>query len=329
MNVLALALSAVILAQAEVPRDRTQETAPRPSEEQTLAQGMRMLEQGRYGPAWELLRPLADADRPEAQFAVSRMLAEGLGRPKDEKGARTLLERCAGLVHVPCMLGMGQAEAMGLGGERPDEARATRWFRLAAESGSAYGQLLFGLRLIAGAGIERDPEAGYRMVLAAAEGGLPDAMTRLGDLHAAGDVVRQDPAEAEKWYRKAIREGDTVAMNNLAYMLARRGERLTEALNMIQLSITSGGATAYKLDTLGYTLFRMGRPTEARKHLEQARALDPDNAEIALNLAETLLALGETTSASKLAQEAEKGLEGDLADLAREIARKAREGIRL
>ena len=52
----------------------------------------------------------------------------------------------------------------------------------------------------------------------AAQKGNTDAQYRLGEMYAEGLGVRQDDAEALRWYRMAAHQGLALAQHNLAFM---------------------------------------------------------------------------------------------------------------
>ncbi len=83
--------------------------------------------------------------------------------------------------------------------------------------------------------------------------------------YAAGDAGRMDLAE--QCYRELILARDqaeprsislfVLASNNLAYQLARRGERLDEARNLVQAALEEDSESGYILDTFGYINLRL------------------------------------------------------------------------
>jgi len=79
-------------------------------------------------------------------------------------------------------------------------------------------------------------------------------------------------ADAEKELRRLMAEDplNADAMNSLSYMLAERGTRLPEAIELAQRAVkVEPGNPAY-LDTLGWALFKQGRTEEAAEPLAKA-----------------------------------------------------------
>ena len=72
---------------------------------------------------------------------------------------------------------------------------------------------------------------GFRETLQWAERGNASAQYNLGVMYAKGQGVRQDYAEAVRWYRQAAEQGDATAQNNLGDMyLNGHGVRQDRAL---------------------------------------------------------------------------------------------------
>lgn len=87
-----------------------------------------------------------------------------------------------------------------------------------AEKGDATGRYLLGLLKIDGIGTPVDPEGGAKLVLDAAEGGLPAAQARLGRMHLRGEAVANDPAAAAGWFERAAKSGDPLAQYELGQL---------------------------------------------------------------------------------------------------------------
>ena len=88
------------------------------------------------------------------------------------------------------------------------------------------------------------------------------------------------PDEAEAAYREAIKlePTHTLVLNNLAFLLASRKQRLDEALGLAQRATTLDPARADHFDTLGVVLLARGDQAGARKAFERAVAVDPAHA---------------------------------------------------
>jgi len=172
------------------------------------------------------------------------------------------------------------------------------------------------------------------------------AMVYLGNLHQArkeydramaayGDAVRTNPdfvpaifaqgalleqtgkkKEALAKYRAVLDKSNSYvpAMNNLAYLCAEgygnREEALRMAINAFKLEPGNAGV----MDTLGYALLKNNRRDDAKKVLEQAVKLLPNNPTVCYHLA---LAYRESGDKPKAVQTLQKSLTlGDFPDAA-------------
>jgi TPR repeat protein len=70
-----------------------------------------------------------------------------------------------------------------------------------------------------GKGVKEDAELAVRQYWLAAENGLKQAQATLGQIYELGEIVKPDYGEAEKWYRRAIEQGDTRCATRLGAML--------------------------------------------------------------------------------------------------------------
>lgn len=99
-------------------------------------------------------------------------------------------------------------------------------------------------------------------------------------------------ALAEQDLRAIIqREPDNaVALNALGYTLSDRTDRQGEALRLIERALALEPENPAILDSMGWVLYRIGRPAQGLPYIEQAAAADP-HPEIVAHLIEILWAL--------------------------------------
>ncbi len=95
---------------------------------------------------------------------------------------------------------------------------------------------------------------------------------------------------------------DSEVLNALGYTLAVRGIRLEEAHDHILLALELAPDSPAIIDSMGWVLYRLGRPEEAVPLLEQALASLP-HPEVAAHLCEVLFELGQTERARNLLRE--------------------------
>lgn len=137
------------------------------------------------------------------------------------------------------------------------------------------------------AGLERYPDS------------LELHMARVFAFERAG---RDDAAVRELRRLLEERPGDSMVQNALGYTLADAGRHLDEAHALVAAALEQTPDSAAVLDSMGWVLFRQGRPAEALPYLERARALG-DDAELDLHLGEVQWALGDKAAARKTWQE--------------------------
>ena len=101
-----------------------------------------------------------------------------------------------------------------------DEALDFQGTLLFAEQGVAEAQFNLGLMYYNGQGVRQDYAEAVRWYRQAAEQGNAEAQNNLGTMYAIGQGVRQDYAEAVRWYRKAAEQGVAETQNNLGAMYA-------------------------------------------------------------------------------------------------------------
>ena len=102
------------------------------------------------------------------------------------------------------------------------------------------------------------------------------------------------------------REPDNVqALNALGFTLADRTDRYVEAHGLIERALKASPEDFYILDSMGWVLFKLGKPAEALPYLERAYRLRKDP-EVAAHLGEVLWALGRKEEARAHWDEAQK-----------------------
>jgi len=84
-----------------------------------------------------------------------------------------------------------------------------------------------------------------------------------------------DAAEAD--FRKSLELNPTQpqVLNYLGYGLIDRGEKLDEALGMIEKAVAGDPQQGYIIDSLAWAFFKLGRYEEALEPMERASLLEP------------------------------------------------------
>lgn len=121
--------------------------------------------------------------------------------------------------------------------------------------------------------------------------------------------------ECYKAYDRSLKllPDNPLVMNNYAYFLAIEGRELEKALAMASRAVALTENNPTYLDTYAWVLFRMNRPEEARRIMQQAIARDSRNsAELLVHYGDILDALGERFIAETYWRKAlERGYDAD------------------
>ena len=118
-----------------------------------------------------------------------------------------------------------------------------------------------------------EPALAYRLGVVLEKAGL-----REGSREALKKALEIDPDHVE-------------ALNHLSYVYAEAGEHLAEALLMAERAY-GFEPSGHIADTLGWVHYRLGNPEAARKYLEEATALLPEDPVVQDHLADVYRALG-------------------------------------
>ena len=155
--------------------------------------------------------------RPRSRWRGS--MGSGLGVPRDVSQRNAWLLRAAGQDSPMAQYLLGNIYRLGLGVPQ-DLATAAQWYQRAAAHDFAPAQARLGLMYRAWP----RREAGLRAIdaVAASRGrqGEPAGAERLGVLYRQGYGVKQDYAQAVRWFRSAAEKGNTLGELNLGVMYA-------------------------------------------------------------------------------------------------------------
>ncbi len=109
----------------------------------------------------------------------------------------------------------------------------------------------------------------------------------------------QDWAAAETDFRAALKlnPDQPQVLNYLGYGLVDRGEKLDEALGMIERAVAADPEKGYIIDSLAWALFRLGRYEEALAPMERASVLEPVDPIVTDHLGDVYWKVGRTLEA--------------------------------
>jgi localization factor PodJL len=146
--------------------------------------------------------------------------------------------------HAPPTSPPAAAAASGSGGPTDDPASLPiETLRAQASQNHPAAMVELARRLIVGAGIAKDQQAGAGWMLRAAELGSPTAAFDVGVMYESGFVVERSATRAAQWYRRAANAGVPAAQHNLALLL-RAGKGLprdgAEAVRLLHEAAQKG-----------------------------------------------------------------------------------------
>jgi tetratricopeptide (TPR) repeat protein len=131
--------------------------------------------------------------------------------------------------------------------------------------------------------------------------GLANVNQQVQLLSHLGDAAHftQQHSLSDSAYEAALRidGANTYVLNNYAYFLSVRGEKLERALEMSARTLETTPESPTYLDTYGWILYRMGRYKEALEQLEKAIARDKESAEVTEHYADALYRNGRENEA--------------------------------
>ena len=93
--------------------------------------------------------------------------------------------------------------------------------------------------------------------------------------------------------------GNVQALNALGFTLADRTDRYAEAHALIEQALKASPDDFYILDSMGWVLFKLGKPADALPYLDRAYRLRKDP-EVAAHLGEVLWVLGRDRKSTRL-----------------------------
>jgi len=138
-------------------------------------------------------------------------------------------------------------------GVTQDDAKAVKWYRLAAQQGNTSAQQNLGYMYENGKGISQDYNEAVKWYKLAAEQGLSDSQFSLGSMYDRGKGVPRDYDEAFKWFMLAAEQGNKKSLFNLGnsyYYGQGVPKDLNFAIKWFKLAAEQGNKKAQH--TLGY-----------------------------------------------------------------------------
>lgn len=146
---------------------------------------------------------------------------------KDLKAALNEYERGKDAGQIDCILRTADFYIQGKGVEK-DAERGLALLDKAAEAGNPLANFRLAVQSLSGE--KPDLLVGYKHLLAAANGNMPEAQNELGLLYLSGKLAGADSAAGVAWLTRAAQGGYAQAQNNLATLYERGAAGLTQNL---------------------------------------------------------------------------------------------------
>jgi TPR repeat protein len=172
--------------------------------------------------AFELFQKAASLGNQRAQINLGILYFRGQGTTRDLVRARSWLEKAATTNDPYALYALGRAMDETQGAAVADPVRAAELYRRAGELGHPLAAMRYGMALVDGNGVKKDPTAALKWLTYAQLNGVAEAGLALGDLYARTPPTR-DKAANEKmlqsaisWYQAAADAGVASAQFKLA-----------------------------------------------------------------------------------------------------------------
>ena len=164
--------------------------------------GMAAYKKGDWGKAFEILKPIAEAENSQsavAQERIAHLYERGNGTPKDITAAAKYFQKAATAGDATAAAHLGRFYRLGLGVPK-NGVEASRWSIKGAAQGNAIAESNLGYMALEGMGGPADAVAAAGWFKRSADQGDASAMLGLGGLYEQGRGVPKDVVLARKWY---------------------------------------------------------------------------------------------------------------------------------
>jgi TPR repeat protein len=192
-------------------------------------------------------------------------------------------------------LGFAQA-CVEIAAAQDDRAEKYKWYRKAADLGSAEGKRYVGLFLVFGAGVEKDEAKGLEISRSAAQEGDVKAMINLVVFYDQGKGVKKDSEEVQRWLSAAAKSGHWFGSleKGMSQLEGHYGSKVDREAGLLALQAVANSGHGEALNFLG-TAYVKGFGVK-------------ENGTLAVEFAEAAYRQGDPSAASVLALVYSKGL---------------------
>ncbi|HJQ34657.1 MAG TPA: tetratricopeptide repeat protein [Pyrinomonadaceae bacterium] len=261
---------------------------------------------------FERMRALLPSDDPTADLQKAEFLRAHGRRAEALEAARDARKR------FPEDLRLLRLEAQTLAETgRVDDALALLRPRLKGDA-SDFEEYLYISSMLMGAGRGTEAVEAARKALALASPEDPAQSTNALIMLSSAQERAGDTTGAEATLRQVLAKdaNNPTALNNLGYFLTEHGEKLDEALGMVERAVRAEPQNPSFLDSLGWAYFKLGKLKEAERYLSDAARRNPTSATIQEHLGDLFQKLGQQEKARATWRKA-LSLAAEAADTAR------------
>ncbi len=154
---------------------------------------------------------------PVAQTLLGVLYLQPTMRQQHAKDASQWFLRAAASQYAPAEYSLGLLYHRGWG-VRVDEEESERWYRKALKHGYRPAVVNLALHLLQ-SNLSENEEEVFKLLTQASKDGTREAWSLLGFCYEKGVGVKQDFAQAAKWYMKSAKAGMVDGMHNIGVLL--------------------------------------------------------------------------------------------------------------
>lgn len=182
--------------------------------EQQLSLAQQAYVSGDFKQALSTLEPLAASGNSVAALLLGQMFLEGRWFPADYAKAEQYLTAAAA-DHPDALYFLGQRFDKDPNPPADAQQKATNYYRLGMERGSVPANTAYGIALLYGFAVERQPQLGLQHIYASAQAGDPLAQYHFGLALYYGMEIAQDQANGLLWLQHSAQQGQQQAVETL------------------------------------------------------------------------------------------------------------------
>ncbi|WP_299200854.1 SPOR domain-containing protein [uncultured Amphritea sp.] len=205
-------------------------------------QALGTVEDDQRGLFWDQVA--AEKGHPESAYRLGLAYQLGQGVGQSNSKARHWYQQAALAQHAKAQKLLGAMFETGAAGEK-DQSKAYQWYLKAAQQGLVGAQLKVGTMLLEGRGVSANRASAQHWIRKAAEAENANAQVAMGVM-----LAEIDPQESLSWYQRSAKQGNSLALQNLALVYyAGQGVEAdhNKAAELAQQAVDAGNSEAAAL----------------------------------------------------------------------------------